>query len=861
MKWPQRLGRHLHSQIVIPLVLLLVVLGVVATFAGVWAIGLIINQWVDQSAGSMSAAVDNNIQAHGAELVRNAKLAAESDALMKSLFSEDDGAVGAQLVLLNQSLAKDNLMLLDPDGAVVSSTGHLGLAPGDTPLAPDDFDYVALALGNASFVRANGEYTISGSAQMNGPLGRVYTLVVSTQLDDEYLETLSQGTSSGLALFDSDGGHVARSVPAILAREEGEALADALDTGTPGLRAALSAARNGQSRSLPLNVGSSKYRMIAREVALGGVEDVSDKPLYLITIAGTSVTDRARATTTNLIALWSVLAVITLLGLGVYLARSISRPLSMLSASAARVAEGDFGARVEIPGQNELSELAHGFNSMTDSLQERSESVTKKVLELATLYEMSRSLGSTLDMDTLLDSVLDSALRIFDVEIGYVTMLDRDSGKLEVRAWKGTDLSRADDATVGNSMSEWVVREGRPLIFNPQAGAEQGSEEARGDSFSGALAALCVPLPSSEGTIGAITVGSRDAEQRFTTDDVRLLATIANHVTIAVGSISLFSSVQEAYLATVRALAAAVDAKDPYTRGHSDGVATYALRIGEALRFSPEQMIALEMAAYLHDIGKIGISEDILLKPGKLTDAEMSQMRHHPLIGANILKPVAFPWPIAPIVRHHHEHYDGNGYPAGLKTEEIPILARVLTVADSFEAMVADRPYRRGRSQQEAMLELRRCSGTQFDPRIVEAFISVLESSEQDMGPRTEIDDEIGSDEAQAVYIAVGDGMFSCFRRLGGPRLANNLERAVNERLREESVPLSFQAGRLMQLEEDSGDDEVTTHLARALAIMGECIETASGAGLADHFLAEALDALPERMRSHAERLGFTPPV
>lgn len=862
MKWPQRLGRHLHSQIVIPLALLLVVLGVVAAVAGVWAIGLIINQWVDQSVGSMSAAVDNNIQAHGAELVRNAKLAAESDALMKSLFSGDDGAVGAQLVLLNQSLAKDNLMVLDPEGTVVASTGHLGLRPGEMPLAPDDFDYVALALGNASFVRAGGEYTISASAQMNGPLGDVYTLVVSTELDDECLLALSQGTSSGLALFDSDGQHVARAVPAILAREEGQVLADALDTGTPELAAALTAARNGQNTSLPLNVGDSKYRMIAREVALGGVEEVSDRPPYLVTIAGTAVTDRARGTTTSVIALWSVLAVIALLGLGLYLARSISRPLSMLSASAAQVAEGDFDVRVDIPGQNELSELAHSFNSMTDSLQERNESVTKKVLELATLYEMSRSLGSTLDLDTLLDSVLDSALRIFDVEIGYVTMLDRDTGKLEVRAWKGADLSRADDATVGNSMSEWVVREGRPLIFNPQAGAEEGSEEARrGDSFSGALAALCVPLPSSEGTIGAITVGSRDAEQRFTTDDVRLLATIANHVTIAVGSISLFSSVQEAYLATVRALAAAVDAKDPYTRGHSEGVAAYALRIGEALKFSPEQMIALEMAAYLHDIGKIGISEDILLKPGKLTDAEMSQMRHHPLIGANILKPVAFPWPIAPIVRHHHEHYDGAGYPAGLRTEEIPFLARVLAVADSFEAMVADRPYRRGRSQQEAMLELRRCSGTQFDPRIVEAFISVLESSEQDMGPRAENDDEIGPDEAQAVYIAVGDGMFSCFRRLGGPRLANNLERSVNERLREESIPLSLQAGRLMQLEETFGDDEVTTHLARALAIMGECIETASGAGLADHFLTEALDALPERMRSHAERLGVAPPA
>ncbi|MRR12137.1 HD domain-containing protein, partial [bacterium] len=489
--------------------------------------------------------------------------------------------------------------------------------------------------------------------------------------------------------------------------------------------------------------------------------------------------------------MWSILAVVALMGLGYYVARSVSTPLELLSSSAAQVAEGDFGAKVEITGSNEVSDLARNFNRMTDSLRERSESLTKKVLELATLYEMSRSLGSTLELETLLDSVLDSALRIFDVEIGYITMIDQDSGKLEVLAWKGTDLSRAADATVRSSMSEWVIREGRPLIFNPQT--EQ--EGPQGDGMSGALAALCVPLTASEGTIGSITVGSRNPDQRFSSDDVRLLATIANHVTIAVGNIGLFSSVQEAYLATVRALAAAVDAKDPYTRGHSDGVAAYALRIGEAMRFSAEQMVALEMAAYLHDIGKIGISEDILLKPGKLSDAEMSQMRHHPLIGANILKPVAFPWPIAPIVRHHHEHFNGEGYPAGLKTEEIPILARVLTVADAFEAMVADRPYRRGRSQQEAILELRRCSGTQFDPRVVDAFIDVLESDDFAMEVDSDDEEDVGPDEAQAVYIAVADAMFASFRRLGGPRLANNLERTVNDALRAEDIPLLVQAG------------------------------------------------------------------
>jgi hypothetical protein len=240
----------------------------------------------------------------------------------------------------------------------------------------------------------------------------------------------------------------------------------------------------------------------------------------------------------------------------------------------------------------------------------------------------------------------------------------------------------------------------------------------------------------------------------------------------------------------------------------------------------------------------------------------MSQMRHHPLIGANILKPVAFPWPIAPVVRHHHEHYDGHGYPAGLKTDEIPLLARVLTVADAFEAMVADRPYRRGRSQQEAVLELQRCSGGQFDPRVVDAFVEALESREGRARGPADKEALIGTDEAQAVFIAICDGMFANFRRLGGPRLANNLERAVNDDLRDAGAPLMLEAGRLvMRADAELDDDEYAAHLRTALNTIRSRMEEASGAGLADHFLSEAIEALPERMRAHADRMGFSPTI
>ncbi len=177
------------------------------------------------------------------------------------------------------------------------------------------------------------------------------------------------------------------------------------------------------------------------------------------------------------------------------------------------------------------------------------------------------------------------------------------------------------------------------------------------------------------------------------------------------------------------------------------------------------------MAAYLHDIGKIGVKEEILLKPGKLSDAEMGQMRHHPLIGANILKPVGFPWPITPIVRHHHERWDGDGYPAGLKGEEIPLLARMLTVADAFEAMTADRPYRARSHVDEGLAELVRCAGSQFDPahraRRSSRSCKSLRSSMRTSSSRSS--EDVDPEEAQAIFVAVGEGMLVELPQLGGP--------------------------------------------------------------------------------------------
>lgn len=420
---------------------------------------------------------------------------------------------------------------------------------------------------------------------------------------------------------------------------------------------------------------------------------------------------------------WTLLSAVLFGALGIAVARGISSSLRPVAAGARRVAEGDYGARIDVPDIAEIAELAHGLNQMTAALDERSGTLTKRMLELTTLHETSRTIGSTLELDTLLQGALGAALRLFEVEAGYVVLRADGGGELQMCASRGPVPDRPDAELLAASMAQWVVRESRPLIFNP---SRDGNGGDRVDPVTGASAALSVPLTSSEGTVGALTVGTSAPAHRFGGDDVRLLSTIANHVTTAIGTVELFNSLHDAYLATVRSLAAAVDAKDPYTRGHSDRVALYAALAAEQMGLTHEQRMALEMSAYLHDIGKIGIPERILLKPGRLDDEEMTEMRHHPIIGAGILEPVSFPWPITPVVRHHHEWWDGSGYPAGLEGTRIPLLARILAVADAYEAMIADRPYRSGRCRQEGLAELESCAGTQFDPDVVTAFAAAL---------------------------------------------------------------------------------------------------------------------------------------
>ena len=180
-------------------------------------------------------------------------------------------------------------------------------------------------------------------------------------------------------------------------------------------------------------------------------------------------------------------------------------------------------------------------------------------------------------------------------------------------------------------------------------------------------------------------------------------------------------------LSIIYALAATVDAKDTYTYGHSRKVSEYAVLMGEAMKLPVERISVLRAAGLLHDIGKVGVPDSILTKNSALTDEEWNPIRTHPELGVDILKHVINLVDCLPAIRHHHEHYDGSGYPGGLKTASIPIEARILSIADAYDAMTSPRPYRTQITLEDALLEIRRCAGTQFDPDLVEIFCTVMQ--------------------------------------------------------------------------------------------------------------------------------------
>jgi len=239
---------------------------------------------------------------------------------------------------------------------------------------------------------------------------------------------------------------------------------------------------------------------------------------------------------------------------------------------------------------------------------------------------------------------------------------------------------------------------------------------------------LVVPLWVGEDLWGVINLEELEPAA-FDEDDVRLVETVADQVGAALRSAFLYEQLERAYLGTAQALVAALEAKDAYTAEHARSIVEQTQRVGVRLGLGDAELRDLRFAAVFHDIGKIAVPEAILSKPGPLTPEERAVMERHTIVGEQILAPVEFLAGVRVLVRHEHERWDGNGYPDKLAGEAIPLGSRIILACDALHAMTSDRPYRAALPLGEAVAELRRHSGTQFDPKVVEALLAVLDES------------------------------------------------------------------------------------------------------------------------------------
>jgi transcriptional regulator with GAF, ATPase, and Fis domain len=354
--------------------------------------------------------------------------------------------------------------------------------------------------------------------------------------------------------------------------------------------------------------------------------------------------------------------------------------------------------------------------------------------ELDTLFTMSRKLIATDKLENVLNIIAQHAMQSIHVTYSRILTLEEDGSFLCRAVCPARDLGHKlglgkTEPLTAQLHYQQVLTHGEAVILHRNDPAF--TDDDRGALFMENANILCLsPLQVVDQSIGLIILGESRSTVRepFDYDKLRLITVISDHAANAIQRASLHDQVEENFIQTVLALANALNARDSYIGDHSKRIAFLVETMCEALDFDEKQIQALLWAAKLHDIGKIGVPDNILLKPGPLDDDEWAIMKQHPAIGADIVAPLTKLSHAAPIIRTHHERYDGTGYPDGIKGEEIPLEARLLTVVDAYVAIRDDRVYRKARSHDEAIVEIQKFSGTQFDPNIVKLFCEIVNS-------------------------------------------------------------------------------------------------------------------------------------
>jgi putative nucleotidyltransferase with HDIG domain len=405
------------------------------------------------------------------------------------------------------------------------------------------------------------------------------------------------------------------------------------------------------------------------------------------------------------------------------------------------------GGAVETPlDQTDQMRIEHtsksSWDEALDGLAFDSHRCPRPGEQMRALLRAGHHLGHIEKEDDLLQSILNDAVAVLDAQRGAIVLAEGPEGKLKLRALgTGRNVPRAAAAgrsdpggrfSFSQSLANRTFSTGESVLCHS---VEDDPELAKAKSIAeGAMGSvLCVLLRTPRKKLGILHLDRNPWQKPFTHEDLHIADALAANVSAGIEAAQMLRKQRDLFLDTITILAQAVELRDEYTGGHTMRVTTYSLLLAEHLNLPASDLELIRIGTPLHDIGKIGIDDAILRKPDRLTPAEFAVMKTHTVKGAEIVATVPDLQSIIPIVRSHHERWDGRGYPDGLGGETISPLARVVGIADAFDAMTSDRPYRKGMAAEVAFEEVRKGAGTQFDPTFAQAFLDISEQILREM--------------------------------------------------------------------------------------------------------------------------------
>lgn len=419
--------------------------------------------------------------------------------------------------------------------------------------------------------------------------------------------------------------------------------------------------------------------------------------------------------------IFPLVAALTLLIVIIFSLYSIRRsltPLDILNEATQRISTETFGYKVKIDSRDEFEDLANAFNNMSNHLEKQFNAINARA-------DVDRAILSSLDPVKIVKTVMMHMRSYYRFDRILVSLLDPGSEEKN----RSYILKKGFREPIQGININYSKKDLKKLYTNKdhfiiQADKDRPSYLSVFD-YPKNISLLLLPVFVTSRLAAVITIFGPNATE-YTQKDIVQARQTADQVAVALTNTSILEELKETNWGAMKALAGTVDAKSPWTAGHSGRVTKMALSIGEVIGLTGSELGDLHRAGLLHDIGKIGVPSAILDKPGKLSDDEYTIIKKHPMIGANILKPIKAFRSIIPMVLQHHERYDGRGYPMGISGRNIVSGGRILAVADAFDAMISSRPYRQGMPLNRVIGIITEESGRQFDPEIVDAFLNVI---------------------------------------------------------------------------------------------------------------------------------------